>query len=77
MLWWLVYEIDGERFVWIEEACDLASARSTASLHDAPPDAFVEGHRLEPVIAKKFSETLIGRRISAAEAARWLRSYRC
>ena len=73
MLWWLVYEIDGKRHVWIEEACDLPHARSAASLHDARPDAFVEGHRLEPRIARKLTEDLIGRRIGAAEATRQLR----
>jgi hypothetical protein len=71
-LWWLVFETNGVRCVWIEEASDLLQARTKAASAGQPMDTFVEGHQLDRLVAKKLTEDLIDRRIAVDEAYRQL-----
>ena len=67
-LFWLVHEIGGERRVFIQEAGSLIFARLHAAIAGFT-GTFVETHRLDAAMAKKVPKKLIGRTLSAHEAA--------
>jgi hypothetical protein len=67
-LFWLVHEIDGERRVRIEDAGAMIFARLNAMI-DGFGGTFVEAHQLDAATAKKIPKRMIGRALSADEAA--------
>ena len=73
-MWWLVYDEDGKRIVWIDEGPDLLHARFRASLGGQHPSAFTGGHQLDGKTARKVPDTFMRRRLSAAEAVQLLKA---
>src|SRR5689334_15864375 len=51
-MFWLVFSIDDEKCVWIDEASDITSARLKASMAGYL-DGFVEWHELDEKMARK------------------------
>lgn len=70
-MWWMVFEEDGERYVWIEEANNLMTARLKASLA-GHTEGFIEGHELDGKTAKKVPKSAVRKRLSSAAAKRLL-----
>jgi hypothetical protein len=70
-MWWMVFEQNGERYVWIQEASTIMAARLKASLagHSA---GFIEAHELTEKIIKKLPKVMAHKRIRIAEAAKLL-----
>jgi hypothetical protein len=67
-LFWLVHDIDGERTVRIEEAGAIIFARLQAAI-DGFKGNFVEAHALDKPTAAKVPRKMIGRALTAREAA--------
>ena len=69
-MWWLVFDVKGERCVWLEQAPDLLQARFKASLKGYKE--FLEGHKLDRATVRKIPHDLIGRCLRNREAMRLL-----
>ena len=67
-LFWLVHDIDGERTVRIEDAGALIFARLQAAIGGLK-GSFVEAHALDAKLAKKIPRRMVGRALTADEAA--------
>jgi hypothetical protein len=75
MLWmiamfWMVFEIDGEKCVWIEESGSLMVARLKASLQGVT--GFVEGHELDKKTAEKLPKASMRKMLRGTKAQRLL-----
>jgi hypothetical protein len=70
-LFWLVHEIDGERRVMIREDSTLIFAKVKAAI-DGFGGVFVEAHQLDAKTAQKIPRKMIGRALTADEAAKVL-----
>lgn len=68
---WMVFEIAGEKYVWIEEG-DLLMARLKASLA-GHTDGFVEAHHLDAKTAKKVPKSALRKKLSSEEAMQLLK----
>ena len=67
-LFWIVHEIDREPGVMIRADSALIFARMRATL-DCFGGTFVEAHALDAKTAKKIPKAMIGRALTAREAA--------
>jgi hypothetical protein len=67
-LFWLVHDIDGERRVMIRDDGPLIYARLRAAI-DGFGGTFIEAHVLDAKTAKKIPKRMIGRALTASEAA--------
>lgn len=70
-MWWLVFEVKGKRFVWIEEAGDLLHARFKASMA-GQNEGFLEGHPLDAKMGRKVPKASVEKLLSNAAAKRLL-----
>lgn len=70
-MWWLVFEQNGTRYVWIEEAGNIMSARLKASLA-GHADGFVEGHQLTAAMVRKVPKSALRKRLDDTAARRLL-----
>ena len=67
-LWWLVHEIEGERRVMIREDTNMFFAQVKAAI-DGFGGRFVEAHPLDAKTAKRIPKRMVGRTLTADEAA--------
>ena len=67
-LFWIVHDIDGERRVMIREAGAMIFARLEASMAKLG-GKFIEAHQLDERTARKVPRKMIGRALTADEAA--------
>jgi hypothetical protein len=67
-LFWIVHDVDGERRVMIREDTNVFFAQVKAAI-DGFGGTFVESHQLDAATAKKIPKRMIGRALTAAEAA--------
>lgn len=71
-LFWIVQDTPEGKRVFIQESGDLLTARLRASMAGLE-GKFVEGHELEPKMAKVVPAKMVGRPLTIDEAARLLR----
>jgi len=71
-MWWLVFDVNGERCVWLEDAPDMVQARFKATMAGSK-GSFLEGHELDRKTAKKVPNDLVGRILRNPEAMRLLK----
>jgi hypothetical protein len=72
-LYWLCYRHNNQISVVIEPGASCIHARLRASLSGLDEGTFTEGHELDR--KWKIAKTMIGRRLSQAEAKRWLAKF--
>jgi hypothetical protein len=70
-LYWLCYRHNNQAKFVIELGASLSHARMQAALAGLD-EAFTEGHELDGKIEKQVPKSMIGRRLSQAEAKRLL-----
>jgi hypothetical protein len=71
MLCWLVFEINGQKCVWIDEANSVLQARLQAGIAGYS-DGYLEGHQLDKKTAKKVPKDMVRKCLKAAAARRLL-----
>jgi hypothetical protein len=70
-MYWLVFETEGKRYVWIQEAGTAPEARLKASLA-GHADGFVEMHELDDKTARKVPKASIGKELDIDAAGKLL-----
>ena len=66
-LYWIVHEMEGEPYVFVQEASSLIYARMEAQKAGCNGE-FIEAHELDHTTAKKLPRDVIGRMLSRARA---------
>jgi hypothetical protein len=72
-LFWLVYEVEGKRCVWIEEAPDIVTAKVKASRAVGKVHELAEWHELDHKRARKVPKDALRKLLSKARAGRLLK----
>ena len=72
-MFWLCYRIESRVDVIIQRASSLIQARIIAAIANIDEGEFTEGHQLDPKMARRVPEDMIGKRLSATQVAEALR----
>jgi hypothetical protein len=71
-MWWLVYERQGKRCVWLEEDSSLVGARMKVTMATKQSDGFLEAHKLDRKMVRKVPKDLTRKWLSTAQARKLL-----